>query len=241
MGDISELRGLVVMVSFMGLFVFLAILIPVEFMTVSPQKETEFPEYFEAVDVQFYADTENFTIDSDYYQHDFTMGGWNLCFQSVKAFEIISSSTYASWWIFKWGYTPFKWYDEHGLSYGDQLDFEDLDSLWVEQGQKENQTIKFTIKTDQTQLTVFFGWNTTEYSKPSDAIKGYGMEVLYAVSMDQVNTSLNAWTLVGMLLVFQLPDVHWIINTLIAIPCWTVIAYLIYVLIIKVIPLIAGG
>lgn len=101
--------------------------------------------------------------------------------------------------------------------------------------------MKFIIKTQDTQLTVFFGWNTTEYSKPSDALNDNAMDVLYAMSMDQVNTSMNLWSLIGMLVFFNIPDIHPALNIIIKIPFWVTTAYLVYVLAIKIIPFIAGG
>lgn len=248
MGDISELRGLLVVVTFMGIFVFLAMMIPTDFFTFSPEREVETPEHFEAVDIQFFAETENFTVIYGGYLFDreFTIGGWNIFFQSVKPYALVPdgdtrSYAYDSWWFFKWDYDTFDWFDESGINYGGKLTFPELDSIWNQQEEKENQTMKFITKSEKCQITVFFGWNTTAYSKPSDALIADEMEVLYAVGMDKVNTSTNVWNIIGMLVFFQIPDVHWAINVLIKIPSWIVIAYLCYVLAIKIIPFIAGG
>lgn len=248
MGDISELRGIVFAVTFMGIFVFIAMLIPAEFFTFSPERQVETPEHFEAIDLQFFSDTENFTVNHSpyFYDHSFTLGGWNLCFRSWKSQPLvpvahICSYGYSSWWFFTWDYKKYDWFDENGVNYGDELTFAELDSIWNKQKEKENETMTFITKSQSCQIMVYFGWNTTEYSKPSDALNDNAMDVLYCIGMDQLNTSLNAWDVVGMLLFFQLPNVHWVINVLINIPIYIIIAYLSYVLIIKVIPFIAGG
>lgn len=248
MGDISELRGLIFVVTFMGIFVFLAILIPTEFFTFNPERQVETPDHFEAIDIQFFSETENFTVvhSTYFYNHQFSLGGWNIAFRSWQSYALvpvahICSYGYRSWWIFAWDFRAYDWFDENGVNYGDELTFAELDSIWNKQEEKQNETITFITKLEHCQVMVYFGWNTTAYSKPSDALNNNEMDVLYAIGMDQINTSVNAWNIVGMLLFFQIPDVHWIINVLINIPMWIVIAYLTYVLVIKVIPLIAGG
>lgn len=67
----------------------------------------------------------------------------------------------------------------------------------------------------------------------------------YAPDMNQ--TGLNAWTIVSQLLTFQAPDfgiggvAGLLLNGIIAIPIWSMIAYLIYKIVAGVIPLISGG
>jgi len=99
----------------------------------------------------------------------------------------------------------------------------------------------YVAKTEDFQCRAYFGFNDTKYSSPTEAWDNYELDILIGMKFDQVNTSINAWSLISMLLFFQLPEVHWIINALIAIPIWITVAYLIYVLIIKIIPFIAGG
>jgi len=131
---------------------------------------------------------------------------------------------YASWWI----------YAESGVNYGNWLSIEKLDECW----DNESSMVAFNIRTTEVQMRVYFGFNTTKYSKPSEAYYDDGLSCLYGIGFDQINTSTNAWNLIGSLLFFQMPDVHPAINALIAIPLWALIAYLIYVLILKAIPLV---
>jgi len=64
---------------------------------------------------------------------------------------------------------------------------------------------------------------------------------MIGINFDQTGTGYNAWDLIGMLLFFQLPDVHWIINILLALPFWVPVAYLTFIFILRAIGAIFGG
>lgn len=247
MGHIGELKGLITVVTFLGVFAILVSMmyLPSQSYKSQKRKEINVPEYFEAVDVQFFAETYNFTIEhvpfggSLRFETEFEIGGWNIYFSSLiqnlgEGTNFISSAHFNKWWIFKWSYHWFKFYGEDGVDLGYGLAFEKIDGYCT-----ENQSLlRFSLQSDQTQIVMYLGWNQTKYGKPSNALHDNAMTCLYCISFDKVNTSLNVWNLIAMLMFFQMPNIHPIINVIIAIPIWVTIIYLITVIILKIIPFV---
>lgn len=245
----TEQSMLITVVSFLSVFFILVMTMPTALLTSAPQYRTvTTPEYFEAVDIQSFAQTYNFSLStcewtSNTYLKTFNLGGWNLYFRAIPT-HWIESAHYAQWWIFSWDFHYFEWYDKQGINYGKELELTELDSVFLTLNQTQpssNMTImEFTIKSDQTQLSVFFSWNHTQWGYPSNAINNGDFHILYCIGFDKINTSINAWNLVGMILFFQAPNIHPVLNAIIAIPIWVAIAYLIYIIILKAIPFVGG-
>src|SRR4030042_1656597 len=83
MGDISELRGLIVVIVFLSVFVSLVLTIPIPFNVTGDEdkRQTTIPEIFEGVDINAYASVYNGTIDDGYdYSQQWDCGGisWTL-------------------------------------------------------------------------------------------------------------------------------------------------------------------
>lgn len=250
MGDISEMRGLIVVGTFLGSLIFLVNLIPSQFLVSSYEGRTiSVPEYFEAMELQSFVDTINITLDDSggqvyipvimqyAYVYDFELGGhnlelWDHDYASPKHLHV---NHYWYWWIFPTAHHQMEWLNKEGFSRGEHLDADELDNDY------EETTIRYTIKCEHFQAYVFFGFNETTYSQPSDAWDNNELKLLFGIEFDQVNTSINAWGLIAMLLFFGLPNVHWIIDVLIHIPIWIAEAYLAFILILRTIGAIFGG
>lgn len=241
----SENVTLVSVVTFLSTFFILVAMIPSNLMTAASGKVVAVPEYFESVDVQSFAQLYNFTAafgvqDPKYFYEYFTLGGWNMRYGMIKGYALtpdkLEISHYASWWVFKWEFHLFDFYDSRGYNHGDQLSPQELDSAW----DGNSSLIMFNIQSDQAKMKMYIAYNQTEFTKPSEAFYDGTLWILVAIGFDQVNTSINAWNLIGAILFFQMPNVHWALNALISIPLWILIAWLIYILILKAIPFVGG-
>lgn len=244
MGDLSEMRGLITTVSFIGCLVILIAYIPPQFYTTDQTWRASPPEYFEAIDIEQYSETWNHTMDGtdcvdyvDWWVFKLELGGHPLQFWYAKANKTPSWGDtrfkhYWYWWIFPTAMHDMKWYNKKGLYLGETLEKTELDNDY------ESGNIRYSVKCDHFQMSAFFGFNETVYSKPSQAWDSNELRIMLGIKFDQVNTAINAWNLVGMLLIFQLPDVHWVVNVLLSLPFWVCIAYLIFVLILKAIPFV---
>lgn len=251
MGESSgEIKGLILAVTFLSTFFIIVAMIPSDFVTESQEytpSPVSVPEYFEAVDVQSFAETKNINLTDASLTEHFTLGGWNVEFEYWHAYKGFSCRTYSSWWIFNWDFDNFHWYDVDGIERSEYFTFlvqdremcylESIDQLYENYG---NKGLKWNLKNDHTQFVLYFGFNETKYNSPSEALSNDDLHVYIGVNFDKVNTTFNAWNLIGALLTFQLPNVHPAINMLISIPIWVLIAYLIYVLILKAIPFVGG-
>lgn len=253
MGDISELRGLITVITFLGVFVLLIAWIPLAFYQAGKGRDVTVPDAFEVIDVWSYAETFLYqmnetgggTIGNKYYITDdgLDIGNRDFTFYYSKA----NLTEHELKMQHNWYYLIFpqaenlEWIcTKTNENRGKLLDASEM------QLDGENQTeavkiAKYRAKTKDFQYVGFFQYNATTYANFTHAWNHHQLYFFWAVNFDQVNTSFNAFQIVGMLIFFQLPQVNIFINALLAIPFWVCIGYLVYVLIIKVIPLIAGG
>jgi hypothetical protein len=239
MGDISELRGLVVIVSFIGITALLMSMIPAEFFTAnSERRQVSVPEYFDVSSLESAKYTYNFTVNK-YEIEDWSLGGYDWKF--IASFDVnsldLSKKNY--WWIIPIGSTTMKWRSTDGIEYGIHLTKQILDTEY-----SKGKGIKFLcegIGEPSVGCSFYFAFNNSKYTLPSKAWENDELYALQAMSFDQVNTSTNAWDLIRQIMFFQMPDVHPAINAIIAIPIWVATVYIAFILILRVVGAIFGG
>jgi hypothetical protein len=258
----AENITLITVVTFLSVFMICAMFIPWGIVIGSQSSEQEgrviqVPKYFEGIDLQNFAETHvvNLTHGKDLEDYEFKLGGWNV---RVEDFgddheppygKWLYIRTQAEWWIFRWDFKYFRWYDKEGVMRSvdngavnpfetyhviNYREFDEAYRKWGKDG------LRWTIKNDYTQMVVYLGWNFTKYATPTDALLAGEFSMLLCINFDKVNTSFNAWNLIGSILFFQMPNVHPLLNAIIAIPVWIAIAWLIYILIVKIIPFVGG-
>lgn len=248
MGDISELRGLVTIVSFLGLLVLLMSYIPQAMYTMGDEHSVDVPDQWQGIDIQSFVDTWNSTSLANNLT-DFDIGGRNLRWDSVEASDyMILYHRYGFLLLF---IEAGDWYNRAGVKVSQETSLipplirpEHINGDDLDNDYSTYEDIRFTIRFDSEaifQVTALFDFNETTYNNPSDAWNNNELNVLIGIGFDDVNTSYNIWDLISMLLFFRMPNVSPILMGIIAIPIWVAIIYLAYVLAIKVIPLIAGG
>jgi len=255
MGETSgEIKGLIITLVFLGTFFFLSTMIPPQFLTsdenIQNIKLINYPTYFEGIDIQDFAETYviNLTDPNLLEEEEFSFGGWNMRYEDWPQHKLIMIRTHSAWWFFRWDFDYFRWCDKEGIEQSKSvwigeihekiaITYEALDEAYQKFG---TDGLRWTLKNSRTAMIVYIGFNQTKYSKPSDALNGGELSLLLCMNFDKINTTYNAWGLIGALLTFQAPNIHPAINFLIAIPIWILIAYLIYVLILKAIPFVGG-
>ena len=253
----AENITLVTVVTFLSIFFILVASMP-SGLTATPQqgKTVSVPSYFEAVDIQNFAQKYAVNLTDPLSEsYDFVFGGWNMKIWDDAQEKAIWVYTYAAWSVFRWDFDYFHWYDFQGiersvtgwqtaaLTQVTYITYNALDDAyirWVSQNNVTRDACKWTLKNDHTEMVAYVGFNSSRYSKPSEALFGGELSILFCMNFDKVNTTFNAWNLVGAILFFQTPNVHPVINAIIAIPIWIMIAWLIYILILKAIPFVGG-
>lgn len=261
MGDMSEIRGMVVILSFIGVTVFLIGLIPTQFVggfdyegrTINPE------DYWEALDLQSFADTLELTLNDTgwrlyassspigaYYSKHVDLGGHDFDIY----YSVASGSVHYVWlrvhwtdWIIIPHYTDMDWINNKGIGrdINAHPNYQKVLPVSKIQSDYDDEIAEYTAQEPAFRVQVYFGYNTTLYSSIVDAWDNYELQVLIGIDFDQTRTGYNAWELISMLLFFQLPDIHWTINALIAIPLWISIGYISFILILRALGAIFGG
>jgi hypothetical protein len=252
----AENITLVTVITFLSAFFILCMLIPSGLVTGNnvQGRSVNVPVYFEGMDIQNFAQTYtvNLTSATSLEEYEFNLGGWEFLIQDYEQPDSwITVRTQSKWWIFRWDFRYFRWYDCKGIEksvsdfYGGYdfdikkniIYYSALDEAYSQYGKDG---LKWILKNDVAELVVFVGFNRTKYSMPSEALNNGDLSLLFCINFDKINTSFNAWNLVGSFLFFQMPNVHPTLNMLFAIPVWILIAWLIYILILKAIPFVGG-
>lgn len=250
----NEQKTLIFVVTFLSSFFLLLSFMPSQFYSQTNEEGVSYnvPEYFEAVDMQNYRYCHNFTIQcSTGWEYEFNLGGKNINFFvysldydkfGFRTFDIFID-IFGIRLTHNW--KGMDWYKK-GIKVSEQplgewsyptIDIEDVDANY----DNVSKVSEFTVKHDRLTIKVFLAFNTTKYSKPSEAYHNNELSILVCMGFDQAETTINAWTLISQLLTFKIPNVHPLINALIAIPIWVAIAWLVTIFILKFIPFVGGG
>lgn len=249
MGDISELRGLLVVGTFLTILVLFIAFIPASFLVTSQDQRTiQAPDYFEAVDLQNFVDTENKTMDGSdpqwygYYRYSFDLGGWDLQLEYKLTGEVrLYQAEY--WWIFQTGRHLMTFYEtQNGVAITTSpyhILTDDLLDTYFEEDM--GNTPLLAKRVGILQIWTFFAYNVSEYSSFQEAFPTGDCVIFLGIGFDQTNTTYNAWDVIGMLLFFQLPNTHIILNAIMAIPIWIATVYITFILILRAIGAIFGG
>jgi len=246
MGDIAELRGLIVVIVFLSVFVSLVLTIPIPFNVTGyeDKRQTTIPEIFEGVDINAYASVYNNTIDDGYdYTQQWDCGGISWTLQAQYNDRIYLKRN--RYWVFGpigiyQGSDEMTWQSEKGANRGEVLTDTYLDADF--NNDTGGNKYKCFIQSDpKIYCNIYFTFNVTKYSTPSEAKDLGELYYLQTIGVEVQASTMNAWNIIGMLVFFQMPEIHPVLNALIAIPLWICIGYLIYVLVIKLIPFIGGG
>lgn len=249
MGDISELRGLVTVITFLGVFALLIGWIPSTFFTAGEEREVYVPDFFDIVDVYSFAETSTWQLNEtggDYswaewavYYVSVDIGSWDIDFYYRRPgfgdYYCELQHVWYEWWVIP-SHHLLEWFNRAGVSRGTDLRLSE-----IETDAAGASTVTYRAVCGHTTYHTTFAYDEDVYSSYEDAWDNGDLFVFFGVNFDDVNTSYNAWQVISMLLFFQLPDINPIINAIIAVPLWVCIAYLSFILILRAIGAIFGG
>jgi len=248
-GSMGELKPLVLIVSFLGLLFILINMIPGEFYAASYEgREVNIPEYFEGIDIQSYIQTWTYTLnetegkevygyydvninDGDFAGHKFRL---SYKLPNSSSLNLLIDRCFTTWFFFE-DAEHMIWYNKQGIKLTDCL----LTDEQIE-GESVDGESRYVLRCSKAEFDVYFYYNSTIWNNATEAWNHHELHFFAGIGFDQLNTSINAWSLISSILFFQMPDVHPILNAMVAIPLWISIAYLVYVLILKAIPFVGG-
>jgi len=237
-GDISELRGLLVVVPMLGLMVLLIGQIPTNFYTAGDMRFVTPPDEWEGVDLPSFAEFWNST-SIQVLTDTFDIGGRNLEWVSNEAGDsIYLLHLFGIGLLESEGGT---WKDRKGatVSFEGTQGHQEINDAVLDAEYSGYGNMRFYVSYEVIvfQLQVFFSFNETTYNNPSTAWANDDLNVGIGVEWDETNTQLSAWDIIGSLLFFQLPDLGvTIVSTILAVPLWVCIGYIAFVIIRALIP-----
>ena len=169
----------------------------------------------------------------DIYEYVLNSRDW-ICGTDGTAFDLNAKIYFLGLaWLGQLEPIRFKTLDgqERGLS----ITFDEMES------DEEDGTVRYNLifaENGNTAGGFLIYWNTTTYSNPSDAWDGNALYFLHGVGL---TADTNIVSLLIALLFLQLPGVPLLVNVLLVIPIWASIIYLLWFIIINMIPFLGGG
>jgi len=242
MGEISEMRGLIVVFVVVATTITLITAIPSEFY----EPTLSNPQIGNANPIDVIAWNSTYTLNLTYSEsfsvsQDFTLNDYNYGVTVYPSADI-GLFTYEKWWLFEWGRDDFYWHDSNGTEVSETTSYvfeyrviaaSTIDEYIAPQ--------KFSCTNSKTSIIVTVVYNTTEYLTFTDALKDDAAAIIFNVDWNERNTSINALTLISMLFTASLPNVDPTLNLLLTFALWACIAYLIFIFALRVVGAVFGG
>jgi len=231
----AEMRGFIFAVSVIVIFSGLLITIPTDFLgegatpdtAISPISPNLISDFTESESYTY----SNFTLGV----HSYNLGDWEwLVGYSAQNFVLGVKEKFLTLWF--GGVSYCKFISDSGTDRGNVL------SLTEIADDAEEGEIRYNLIFEDTGNSggaLVFYWNTTLYSDPADAWTNDVLYLLHGLGIDELDGSIGS--LLINLLFFQLPDMPFLVNLILVTPLWAMIGYIIWFLIISMIPFLGGA
>jgi len=186
-----------------------------------------------------FTDYENYTsavFVSDAYSYD-DFGGRDWTIREYEDAFYLGAKVYIFSFLWLGGYDQVKFTSSTGNDRGTDLSFAEIEA------DAENGAIRYSlIYPDGNPAGGFvIYWNSTLYPDPQDAWDNDVLYLLHGVGLDSTSTGANILSLLFSLLFLQLPDVPPLLGLLLATPVWASIIYIIWFIIVNMVPFLGGG
>jgi hypothetical protein len=250
MGDLSEMRGLIIIGSVIGVFILLYGWMPSQLVyPESGMTNLNIPQYFEGQSTVLYNNTFysiNFTLDAISYPAWWGYWGQKFTFADSKyLFGYWNTTNYS-------GHTPeficdvIDAYDIYVATcsfstkttdYGTALSYTELDALKASGGD-----LQFSVTcSGYASFTIMLAYDEDVYSTPTQAFQADAMKIQVGQTIDQIGTATSATGILWNVLTFQWLSVNPYLAALLAIPFWIATAYLIFIVVLRMAGAIFGG
>lgn len=256
MGAMAELRPIIVIGSFMAIVFLLISIMPQGFfgsnngIIITP------------TNTNFYSllgtnDTITFNLTGSP-PHDFgnkDFGGWHLDVQEVSTSDYGSAiwvQVADAWYGIFYNREDFKWFNmnntEIDVYHSDIPDNTYPGKHYVMpiisiEFNSENQTeLSYLLESTKTTIKVVFLYDFSTYASPLLAYDVGNLTMIVGIDFNERNTQINAWTVIGSFLTFQLiPNCDVILALFIEIPFWLAELYVVFIMVLRVIGAVFGG
>ena len=232
----AEMKAFVIAASFIIIFSGLLVTLPTDFL--GDGATPEIPVI--PVNPNLLVD---FTETATYTQTNFTLGvceydlgdySWLAGVGLTTEFSLAAKEYFLGFWLGGLRYCTF--ISEDGTDRGTTLSLTEIASD-AEDGEVRYNMIFQDDGNSAGGFVIY--WNSTLYSNPADAWTNNVLYLTHGVGF--TTNALNIGSLLLGLLFFQLPEVPFLINLLLATALWACIGYLVWWFIISMIPFLGGA
>lgn len=246
MGDISEMRGLLVVASVIIIMVSMLIIIPPSVYE-SNLRNSETAGIINPVNQLSWNSslTVNLTHAVGFagWQDTFRLNGFNYIITTYESGQYATSQTIKLQTCAELGDFLIIWAEESMIWYDTDNKIVSLSSEVIETSIIDDYATpaQFTLQNGQTSITATCVYDNTTYSSFDDALTNDAASLVFETELDYTNSNLNAFQLIGMLYTASLPGLDPLINYLITIPLWIATIYLAFIFILRLTGALFGG
>jgi len=239
--ETPPLHTFLFLITFLAVFGVLVMTIPMGFIEATDEyTQRDIPtEEYHVQNLEAYASVWELTMNETggnsigglYYDVNFEIGG-HACYIRYKCANKSNLDLFIMHKYTLWGFWP----TAHRMDWKNRINVERGDILTVEEIESDyGEYLPYDCSCSHFYMDASFNYNETLYSSVEDAWDHHGLTFFIGIEFDQLATGLNAWNLIAMILFFQMPNVHPLLNYIIAIPIWISVAWLAFAFIIAVI------
>lgn len=180
--------------------------------------------------VENWTRTDYISIGGGYYQYDYDLGGYGwVALTEGTSFTVAQKVKFFGVWL--GGTKIINFILGNGTSRGAYLTLDEI------AGDATDGQIKYDLEyadsgNDAGGFIVY--WNTTTYATPALAWAGDGLYLVHGWGL--TSPSYNVVSLILGLLFFELPEVPFLVNLVLATPLWVSVAFLVWWLITQSLP-----
>jgi hypothetical protein len=226
----TEMRGFVFAVTFILIFAALLNTIPAGLNGSGATLDSNVISPVNPSIIAGWTDSESYTaanLTALEYEYNLNDEDWIF---SAKLPNAITLSSKVVWLIFVIGYDACT-YTSGTVKRGTILTFDDIET------DMEDGLVTYSMIRESGNaagdLVIYY--NTTDYESVADAWAAEELYFVHGVGISNTATN-NVGALLISLLLFQLPDVPFLVNALIAVPIWAVVVYVLWYVIKEMIP-----
>lgn len=256
----SEMRGIIVVGTFLGIALTLILMMPPELLGAT---QTTIPNNQGLTNLLSINDTISYNFAGIWYRSpNIDVGGWHTCM--TEAYPIISGITYSdnasrvfqfeitdSWYTYFYNREDFRWKDTNTETY---IDFQTpillppsyaVETHYVITMNTLNRYVDntaFTIQSSRCKMNIMFTYDKTIYTNPLNAYEHMGLSVQIGIDYNERNTQISAWSFVYNLFFFQdIEGLEPTVANLIRIPFVLALGYILFICVLRVIGAVFGG
>jgi hypothetical protein len=202
------------------------------------------PEYFNIQDIEDIATVYNITANNggSYFEEEWGIDegfGHHFRFRinEVSGQIQIANEHYYVFYVLieiPYGHHNMEWIGrDNGVNYGEYLDQDDFEAVNETSG--DITSSRYRIACDHVTMHASVAYNSSLYDNATHAFQNDALTCVFGIDWDEMGTGMNAYSLISQIMTFQRPEIHPALNSLVAIPLWALIGFLVVIIILAIV------